>query len=164
MKWNRVIVILAAAAALMVVGCGDDKDSPTGSNDGGGDNHGLAGTTISQSNVGQAQAVVFQGLGTAMAKGPGTHNGAKGGTVTISYTLGKPVQSMKYRLVFDNYSDDGQVYLDGTVQYNLSGTTMLYTFDLTVSGAYSGVIKGEVSAVNGAYTGYWIVNGTRINF
>jgi hypothetical protein len=163
MKLNRVIVSLVAAAALTLVACGDDKDSSTDSN-GGGDNHGLAGTTISQSNIGQAQAVVFQGLGTAAAKGPGTHNGAKSGTVTISYTLGKPVQSMKYKLVFDNYSDDGQAYLDGTVQYNLSGTTMLYTFDLTVSGAYSGVIKGEVSAVNGAYTGYWIVNGTRINF
>lgn len=171
MKLHRLFLVTLSAAALALAGCGGDDDDDGGSSgtgSGGGDNHGLAGTQITAANASQVQSTVMQGIGQAMGKGPGTHNGANSGTVKITLSTGKVAQSVRYTLDFDDYSDDGQVFLNGTVRYNMnystSGQTLLYTFDIDVSGSYSGAVEGEISMANGVYGGYWNVNGTRINF
>jgi hypothetical protein len=129
-----------------------------------GDNHGLAGTPITAANIQQVVATVMQGIGQAMAKGPGTHNGANSGTVRIALSTGKPTQTIMYSCTFDDYSDDGQIFLNGTVRINMSGTTYSHTFDVDVTGAYAGAIEGEINMANGVYSGYWDIDGTRITF
>ena len=151
MKLHGIFLVVVGIAAFSAVGCGDD-DSTGPSGDG---------EQITAANASVVQAQVMSSLGTVAAKGPGTHSGAHSGTVTIATS--KPAQ-FSYRMEFDNYSDDGQIFLDGVVQYSLSGTSFNYTFDVEVSGAYSGEVQGEIAVTNGAYSGYWNVNGTRVNF
>lgn len=123
------------------------------------------GAEITETNVAVVQGAVQTTIGTVIAKGPGTHNGAVSGKVKITQSIGKVAQlSVKYKLDFDNYSDDGVIWLDGTVDYNLSGTNFSYAIDIEISGAYSGEVEGEISVSGGAYSGYWNVNGTRVDF
>ncbi|MFA6109891.1 MAG: hypothetical protein WDA75_14085 [Candidatus Latescibacterota bacterium] len=167
MKLHRLFLVTLSAAALALAGCGGDDDDDGGSGgtgSGGGDNHGLAGTEITAANAGQVYATVMSGALQVMGKGAGTHNGANSGTVKITQSIGKPVQTIRYTCEYDDYSDDGQTFLNGTIRINMSGTSYSYTFDLDVSGVYSGSIEGEINMANGVYSGYWNVNGTRINF
>jgi hypothetical protein len=152
-KLQRVFLVVVGVAAFSVAGCGDDDDgSGTGPEDG---------VEITAANASVVQAQVMSSLGTVAAKGPGTHNGASSGTVTIALT--KPAQ-FSYRMEFEDYSDDGEIYYDGVIQYTLSGTSFNYTFDVEISGAYTGEVVGEIAVTNGSYSGYWTVNGTRVNF
>jgi hypothetical protein len=120
---------------------------------------------ITEANAAVVQGAVQTTIGTVIGKGPGTHSGAHSGKVKITQSIGKVAQmAITYKLDFDNYSDDGEIWLDGTVDYNLSGTNFSYKVDIEIAGAYSGEVEGEINVSGGAYSGYWNVNGTRINF
>lgn len=156
-KFARALVAALSISALFLAGCGDDDDDSTSPTGGGG-----GGEAITSANIGTVQSTFGSTLATAMAKGPGTHNGAKSGTVKITISTGKLAQiglAVKYKVEFDNYSDDGINYLDGTINYELSGTNIKYTGDITLSGAYSGRIKINVSVTNGVASGTYEVNG-----
>ena len=164
-------------AALLATGCGDDDDDGDGGNSVGpsGD-----GTVITADNAGEVQSVVFTNIGNVAAKGPGTHKGAVSGKVKIELGgLGKAAQidvgniggvdvgslQFNYSMDFDNFSDDGELWYDGIVSYEVAGTNFNYVFDVTVSGAYSGTIKGQVSLQNGVYSGSWdLGNGQVYSF
>ncbi len=158
--FRELAVLIAAALALAVAGCGGDDDGDGGTGPTG------AGEEITQANAAVVQAQVSNSIAQAIAKGPGTHNGAVSGTVKITQSIGKLAQyNIRYSVKFNNYSDDGEIWLDGDVDYVMSGTTFHYTIDLEISGAYSGEIEGEISyGAGGAYSGYWNVNGQRIEF
>jgi len=161
LKTSKLLTVAFSVVALAFVGCGDDDDDddngagPTG-----------AGTEITEANAAVVQGAVTTTIGSVIGKGAGTHNGAVSGKVKITQSVGKVAQlpSVKYKLDFDNYSDDGEIWLDGTVDYSLDGVNFSYKVDIEISGAYSGKVEGEISLANGAYSGYWNVNGTRINF
>lgn len=164
-------------AALLATGCGDDDDDDGGKSVGpSGD-----GTVITAENASEVQAVVFTNIGNVAAKGPGTHNGAVSGKVKIELGgLGKAAQidvgnlggdfdvgtlQFNYSMDFDNYSDDGELWYNGIVSYEVSGTNFNYVFDVTVSGAYSGKVQGQVSLQNGVYSGSWdLGNGQVYSF
>ncbi|MFT5088032.1 MAG: hypothetical protein ACI906_000583 [Candidatus Latescibacterota bacterium] len=167
------IFIPLAVLAVAFAGCSDDDDSsksvePTG-----------AATPITVDNAGEAQAAVTTVIGQAAAKGPGTHSGAVSGKVKVDIALGKLAQidigdlgglgagaAVAFSMDFDNYSDDEINWLDGKVNYSFDAATssLSYTIDLTIDGAYSGDIEGEVSVNNGVAGGFWVVDGQTINF
>jgi hypothetical protein len=179
MKTYRLgrLFLALSASALLAIGCGDDDKKKDGSNSVGptGD-----GTVITADNAGDVQAAVFASIGEVAAKGPGTHKGAVSGKVKIQQSLGKAAQidlgniggveigslQISYSMDFDDYSDDGEIWYNGIVSYELSGgTNFNYNFDITVSGAYEGKVKGQISVVNGVYTGSWdLGNGQVFNF
>ncbi|MEW6750293.1 MAG: hypothetical protein AB1505_04865 [Candidatus Latescibacterota bacterium] len=165
-KCGRILGVALGTAALAFAGCGDDDDGGGGGGDNNGTGPGGGGTAITQANVGVVYASTWTALSSAMQKGAGTHNGARSGTVTIS--VGKPTQSMTYRMAFDNYSDDGVTVLDGTVSYafSMTGTSVNYTYtgDLDISGTYEGDVEINLTGSStGMPSGYVRVNGTRYN-
>ena len=96
----------------------------------------------SSANVGAVQAAVGTALSSAAAKGPGTHSGAGGGSVTVEISLGKvAAQSINMSMGFDDYSDDGELFIDGTITYAVNGTSVQYNGDLEFSGTYSGNVN-----------------------
>ncbi|HIL11040.1 MAG TPA: hypothetical protein EYG11_20270 [Candidatus Latescibacteria bacterium] len=112
------------------------------------------------------QGQVLSVVGSTAGKGPGTHNGATSGTVKVDISTGKLAQvgGINMSMVFKNFSDDGVSWLDGTVNYVVSGADISYTVDLTISDTYSGKVKGDVAVSGGAVSGSWNVDGQTINF
>lgn len=143
--------------ALAAVGCGgDDDSSPTGSGGGGG-------TPITASNIAQVQTALSTTLTSVAGKGPGTYDGARSGRVKIEMSTGKlAAQAFAYSLDFDNYSDDGQLYIGGKITYQLSGTSVHYYGDLEFSGAYSGDVELDITAGQTGASGTYRVNGATI--
>jgi hypothetical protein len=159
MKSRFALLVALSISALSLAGCGGDDDDDGTSPTGGG---GGSGEAITSANIGAVQSTFGSTLAAAMAKGPGTHKGAKSGEVKITLSTGKAAQiglAVKYKVEFDDYSDDGVNYLDGTINYEISGTNIKYTGDITLSGAYSGRIKINVSVTNGVASGTYEVNG-----
>lgn len=179
-KWldlNRLLFLSVSIAALAVAGCGDDDDD--GGNNGAGPSG--DGAEITSDNAVQVQTALSSSIGAAVAKGPGTHNGAHSGKVKVDISTGKAAQpdlgnlggldisslQTAFSLDFDNYSDDGLNWLDGTVNYSLAGGNFSYTADLTMSGQYEGKIKGSVdfNIETGQYSGSWdLGNGQTVSF
>jgi len=122
LKASKLFTVAFSVAALAFVGCGDDDDDgdngagPTG-----------AGVEITEANAAVVQGAVQTTIGNVIAKGPGTHSGAHSGKVKITQSIGKAAQSITFKMDFDNYSDDGEIWLDGTVDYNLNGANFSYT-------------------------------------
>lgn len=162
MKYHRFLLVALSVAAVSVAGCGDDDDNgengANGTNGTNGTGPDGSGAEITPGNVQNVQAEITTIIVQALAKGPGTHQGADSGTVTVS-SLMDPME-----MEFNDYSDDGEMWLDGTVRYSTSGTSYNYSVDLMVSGAYEGDIEGDVSSEDGDVSGYWIVDGQRIEF
>ena len=67
-------------------------------------------------------------------------------------------------MTFNNFSDDGVNWLDGTVNYVVNGVDISYTVDLSISGTYSGKVKGDVAVAGGVVSGSWNVDGQTISF
>jgi hypothetical protein len=152
----------AAFSALMVLvllGCGsDDKDKTGGTGPEG------ATTPITSANIDQVQGALQQNLAVAVAKGPGVHQGAVSGQVEVAIVAGKMVQtSASFTLNFADYSDDGEIWLDGGVAYRLAGADFFYDADLNFAGAYQGHIEGQVNLSNGQLGGFWTVGGQRFD-
>ena len=64
---------------------------------------------------------------------------------------------------FDDYSDDGELFIDGTITYAVNGTSVQYNGDLEFSGTYSGNVRIDVAAGPSGATGTYTVNGQTIN-
>jgi hypothetical protein len=160
LKTSKLLIVAFSVAALAFVGCGDDDD------DGGGksvDPTG-AGAAITEANAAEIQGTVFATVSGLMAKGNGTHEGEVSGTVKITQSIGKAAQGVAYKMVFNDYSDDGQIWLDGTINFSTTLTGFSYSINVEIAGAYSGKVEGEINATTtGGASGYWIVDGTRID-
>ena len=158
---TRWFTIPLTIAVFALVGCGDDDN-------GGGNGAGPTGdgTPITADNAGAVQGQMLSVVGAVAAKGPGTHQGATSGSVKIEISTGKLAQigGINMSMDFKNFSDDGVTWLDGTVNYVVNGADISYTVDLTISGTYSGKVKGDVSVSGGAVSGSWNVDGQTISF
>lgn len=180
------------------VGCGDDNNSPTG---GSGNatvpDHSGPNTAITSSNAaavmttatGSVYGALGRVLSAAAAAKPAAQaaigevvvNGLQSGTVTVKsgdFSVGNNTQSLDAEFVFDDFSDDGQLFIGGTVDIDLVSTIDVanptnITFDFSQTGdlAFSGTYKGTLSmdinvslsggvpSVSGSVT----VDGTTVN-
>ncbi len=146
-----------AAFALAWTGCGDDDDDKSTGPSGDGEE-------ITAANIAEVNAAVTQALTNAAAKGPGTHDGAESGKVKVEISVGKLAQvgGITMNIDFDNYSDDGETWIDGKISYIVSGTSISYSGDLTISGTYSGRVQIDISAGPTGASGTYTVNGETI--
>jgi hypothetical protein len=160
---------VAGIMSLMLVGfggCGDDDKNGGSGGGGGGVTAPEGGAAIDQSNIAATQAAVLgSALGVA-SKGPGTHDGAHSGKVKIDVATSKAAQAptILYNMKFTNYSDDGQIVLDGTIRYEFSGATFSIQGDIELSGTYEGDLEIDITSNNGAVSGSISVDGTRYAF
>lgn len=161
-RFARILMTALSISALILAGCGDDDDSsPIGPGNTGNTGGGAA---INSGNVALVQGALTNVFTRALAQGPGTHDGAKSGTVKITLSTGKLAQigtSIKYNAVFTNYSDDGLLYIDGplTITGNPATQSFKYVGDLTLSGTYSGNVKLDLTITNGVASGTVTVDG-----
>lgn len=172
-KYARILLTALSISALLLAGCSDDDEetSPTGPGitNGGttGGTTGGTGAAIGAGNVAAAQAALTTTFSSALAKGPGTHAGAKSGTVKVTLSTGKLAQvgitSIKYNVEFDNYSDDGLLYIDGplTITGNLATQAFKYAGTLTLSGTYASTVGIDISIEAGRATGTITVDGQK---
>jgi hypothetical protein len=153
LKANWLFLVVFTALAFAVVSCGDDNNKTTGPNGGG--------MPISADNIAGVNAQVGATLGTVLAKGPGTHQGANSGEVTVTQNVGKAGQTtqVSFTLVFKKYSDDGKLIYDGTIIYELNESDSFYEIDVEFTGDYTRKVKGAVSAGDNGTSGSWEVNG-----
>ena len=115
-------------------------------------------------NIAAVQAALTTTFTNALAQGPGTHPGAKNGTVKITLSTGKLAQtSIKYNVVFTNYSDDGLLYVDGplTISGNPVTQSFKYVGDLNLSGTYNSNVKLGLTIEGGVTSGTIIVDGQK---
>ena len=155
---NHLLATALTLVLLVLGGCGDDKDKDKAGATGP---EGMA-APITDENIAQVQGAVQQNLAAAVAKGPGTHRGAVSGSVEVAISAGRAAQTgVAFSLDFDNYSDDGSLWFDGTVFYSLSGADVFYRADLRVQGDYDGRVEGEVDFTDGRLGGFWTVDGQR---
>ncbi|MBI2505701.1 MAG: hypothetical protein HYW07_21010 [Candidatus Latescibacteria bacterium] len=163
-KFARTLLTALSVSALILAGCGDDDEdtSPTGNGGGGG-----TGGAINSGNVALVQGALTNVFTKALAQGPGTHNGAKSGTVKITLSTGKPAQvgltSVKYSVVFTNYSDDGLLYIDGplTISGNPATQSFKYVGDLTLSGTYAAKVGIDLTIEGGKPSGTITIDGQK---
>lgn len=166
-KFARTLLSALSISALLLAGCNSDSadTNPTGPT--GADNTGGTGGVINSGNVAVVQGALTNVFTRALAQGPGTHNGAKSGTVKITLSTGKLAQvgltNIKYNVVFTNYSDDGLLYIDGplTISGNPATQSFKYTGDLTLSGTYSAKVGIDLSIEAGKATGTITVDGQK---
>ena len=165
MKRSRKALV-AGIASLMLAGfggCGDDDKKG-----GGGGNSSTApeGAAIDQSNIAATQAAVLGSALGVVSKGPGTHDGAHSGKVKIDIATSKAAQApnIRYTMKFTNYSDDGQIFLDGSIRYEFSGATFSILGDIEMSGIYEGDLDIDITSSNGVVSGSISVDGTRYAF
>ncbi len=159
--------LVAGIMSVMLAGfggCGDDDKN--GGGGGGGNVTAPEGAAIDQSNIAATQAAVLgSALGVA-SKGPGTHDGAHSGKVKIQIATSKATQApnIRYNMEFTNYSDDGQIFLDGSIRYEFSGASFSILGDIEMSGIYEGDLEIDITSNNGAVSGSISVDGTRYSF
>lgn len=170
-KYARMLLTALSISALVLAGCGDDDEdssNPTGPGTTNGDTTGGTtggtGATIGAGNIAAAQAALTTAFSSAMAKGPGTHAGAKSGTVKVTLSTSKPAQTnVKYGVDFNNYSDDGLLYIDGplTISGNLLTQSFKYVGNLDLSGTYNSNVKLDLTIEGGKSTGTITVDGVK---
>lgn len=173
MRPKQTCATLALTLVLALAfspGCSDDDNpaAPAGNNDGMANGGGDGGTAITSSNVAMVGAQATAVLAT-VPQTPGTHEGAGGGTVTVSISVGKvTTQDLNLSLsyVFDGYSNDGQLFYDGTISYSVTGSAtspnVSYQGSLTMSGTYSGTVDFDIQLANGVPSGSYTVNGQSV--
>ena len=155
-KFARILLTALSISALILAGCNSDDDddtNPTGASASG---------AINSGNIDAAQAALTNVFTRALVQGPGTHNGAASGTVKITLATSKLAQtSIKYNVVFTNYSDDGLLYVDGplTISGNPLTQSFKYVGDLNLSGTYKGNVKLDLTSTNGVASGTVKVDG-----
>lgn len=158
MKGHLQWALLLLACAVMA-GCGgDDKDD-----DGNPAGPEGPGAPITADNVSQVQTALTSTLGAVAAKGPGTHAGAVHGTVTVAVGTGRRAQAgtVSLSMAFDDYSDDGELFIDGELNYS-AGTTTSITGDIELSGTYDGEVELDLTVTGLQVTGSLTVNGAAI--
>ena len=170
---SRWVTTLLLSGSLATMGCGDDNPAASGS--GSVPDHAGANTPITSGN---AQVVMTTAMGTmlgtlgqvlsaaasakqsvAAAKTVANLvvNGTVSGTVTVEtaeFDVTATDQSISGKFMFDDFSNDGSLYLGGTVDLNLSSTipdpanpTAGLSFSFSIDGdlAFSGAYKGRMT-------------------
>jgi|GEM_PF-1931034 hypothetical protein len=204
-------ISVAAMSGLIVMGCGDDDNNPTSSSGAASvPDHSGANTAITTSNartvMTEVAGVLNGSLGRVMsaaASKPATQAtlqqtisvnnktvpGLQSGSVTINggtFAVSGTGQTLKADLVFDDFSDDGQLFMGGTVNIDLNmnlgsfdpsnpqsavgglSLSFVQKGDLAFSGKYKGVLKmdmnisidGGIPSINGSAT----VGGDTVTF
>ena len=164
-KTSRLFLVLFST--LTLISCSDSDDDDNNNNDGTGPSG--SGMAINADNAANVFARLQLTFFNVYLKGAGTHNGAVSGTVTVTGlpSIGKVaggtgVQQVTSGLEFDNYSDDSEIWLDGTVDTEIGESESLTTIDLEISGEYKGKMKGAVSSGPEGESGSLEVNGQTI--
>lgn len=111
-----------------------------------------------------------------------TINGQASGTITIKsgqFNATSNEQTLNAELVFDDFSDDGQIYIGGPLSMNLNSSydnstgTVSLSFtekgDLAFSGKYKGTVSLDISVNAGSsgtptVTGSVTVDGNKVTF
>ncbi len=154
--YRQRILTLSAAFALVLGGCGDDDDAPTGPSG--------SGTAVSADNAGEVQTTLMTAFAAVAAKGPGTHQGTNSGQVVIEIVTGKATQTAdtRFSMVFSNFSDDGQLFIDGNLTYEI-GDAIVASGDLNLTGTFEGSVGLDLTVSDGQASGTISVNGTSVD-
>lgn len=192
-KWVSMLAVVG-----LLTGCGDNNS--TGSGSAGVPDHSGANTPITSSNaqavITETSSALYGALGRILAAAASkqavpvatktvsnqTVNGTVSGKVTIksgTFDVTSSGQTLKADLVFDDFSDNGQVWIGGplnidlTTSINTSNPTagLAFSFkqkgDLAFSGKYKGTLSMDlsVSISNGlpSVSGSVTVDGNKIN-
>jgi hypothetical protein len=173
MKRNCSALTLAVFSLFLIAGCGDKSTGPAGSglneNAGALDSHAGNNTPVKDSitaaTVGQMvqtqateaanKVFMMQGMSkrtssTQSGTIDGTINGTKSGTATVkgSYTSNQSNASVEALCTFSNYSDSGDIYLGGQMNFVIKMTANQTGDDVTMICTSTGKIK-----FNGSYIG-----------
>lgn len=120
------LVMMVLAPALVLAGCGDDDDSPTGPEDNGELSEGAALFQELGATLNQAAALLFTGGGEIQ--------GEQGTVVVVGSTL-----------TFNSYSPDSEVVIDGQLEINLLVQPVAVTGQLELTGEPSGTADVNVT-------------------
>ncbi len=155
-----------AIGCVVATGCGDDDDPVNDTTPIGPGNDAPAGDEITPENIDQVHLELTTILSEAMADDAGTYPGEHSGTVILEVLEEEPPRvGTLYTMYFENYSNDGLIWLNGMAEYLFRDATHYsYTVDLLISGAYSGAVEGEAGMGEDGLSGYWIVDGVRVDF
>jgi len=194
---SRFSGLLLVAGLMGVAGCGEDNSPTGGSGNTSVPDHAGANTAITSSNAAgvmtESAVSVNSALGrvivAAASAKPAAQaaisnvviNGLQSGSITVTsgdFTTSGSTQSLNANIVFDDFSDDGQLYIGGEVALDLdytldiaNPTNINLNFsqqgDLAFSGKYQGTlsmninvgISNGVPSVSGSVT----VDGTTVN-
>lgn len=155
-RFTHLLFPCLGAGLFLAMGCGED--SLVGAN---------GGTAIDASNVEQIQTAVDDQLTRAAFRGPGTYQGAHSGQVTVVPAgAGKPTTAaavVKLHLELHQYSEDGTLFLDGTVNYETRGRgSAHYQGILILSGRYEGEAEVDISVARGHMKGKYKVGRNKV--
>jgi hypothetical protein len=190
-RWLRGAMAALWVAAFAGMGCGDENPAAAGIGGpptGGAD---LANRPIDATNsalvyaaanaaVGNAIASVFAqaakkpAASPALAKGVSvTVNGRNSGRVSASgdYNASASDASMSVKMTFDNFSDDGRLFIGGPLDIvyrlpnaNPAGLALSYKGRLSFSGDYKGSMDFDISVSGGKASGSFSSGGQTIRF
>ncbi len=187
----RGAMAVLTVAALVGMGCGDENPAAAGSGGPPTGGANLANRPVDATNsalvyaaanaaVGGAIASVFAqaakkpASSPALAKGVGvTVNGKDSGKVSASgdYDAGASEVSMNVKMTFDNFSDDGRLFIGGPLDIvyrlpnaNPAGLALSYKGRLSFSGDYKGSMDFDISVSGGKASGSFSSGGQTIRF
>jgi len=136
--------------------------------------------TAANAAVGSAIASVFAQAAKKSAASPAlaksvsvTVNGKNSGKVSASgdYNAGASDASMSVRMTFDNFSDDGRLFIGGPLDIvyrlpnaNPAGLMFSYRGRLSFSGDYKGSMEFDISFNDGKASGSFSAGGQTIRF
>lgn len=151
-KFTRALLTTLSISALILAGCGsdDDETSPTG----GSETKPGANAPITAANAQMVWAQAFQSITMTQAQAAqgGTVNGTNSGKATVKVSTS--ATGATYTVTFDDFSNDGLNWIDGTLTIKASTTgSFTYTGKLTLSGQYSGVVEINLSGSAAGVTG-----------
>lgn len=187
----RGAMAVLTVAALAGMGCGDENPAAAGIGGPPTGGANLANRPVDATNsalvyaaanaaVGGAIASVFAQAAKkptaspALAKGVGvTVNGKDSGKVSASgdYDAGASEVSMNVKMTFDNFSDDGRLFIGGPLDIvyrlpnaNPAGLALSYKGRLSFSGDYKGSMDFDISVSGGKASGSFSSGGQTIRF
>lgn len=172
MKKFRHILTAVTATFVISLGCGDDN--PAGGGGGGGSPAGGANganATVTSANAATVWATTFSQAFAALGQGfsvitkpvtpggSGVVNGTNSGTATFTgnLTSGANGTVMDASVVFDNFSNDGSLWMQGTLDVDLTlaqtGINGSYTGDFEIAGAYQASLDMDLTFTNNLPSG-----------
>jgi hypothetical protein len=185
------VVAALAASALIGMECGDENRIVAGAGGPPTGGASLKNTPIDASNSALVYAAANVAIGNAIAgvfaqaaKKPTTSpalakvvtltvNGRNSGKALASgdYNSGSSEVSMNVGMTFDNFSDDGALFIGGPldIAYRVptaspSGLTVGYKGKLSFSGDYRGSMDFDISIAGGKASGSFSSGGQTVRF
>lgn len=190
-RWLRGAMAALWMAAFAGIGCGDENQVAGGIGGPPTGGASLANRPIDATNsalvyaaasvaVGNAVASVFAqaakkpAASPALAKSVGvTVSGRNSGKVSASgdYNVGASEVLMSVKMTFDNFSDDGRLFMGGPLDIvyrlpnaNPAGLVLSYKGRLSFSGDYKGSMDFDISVSGGKTSGSFSSGGQTIRF